>query len=356
MVMRDWLMKNINICNMKKIFYFIFLLSVMSCNDDETINDRNYDPMDLYGEWLFYDGTNKFSAVHMIIDNNAKLKLDVYANYETSGEPWRTAVGSWFYSSRTKHMKTTSLYEAQEVSIDKSYDIMNVDNCTLKMLDTDTHSFVTYHRVINTYNKFMSETFRIENYPDGFSPSEYISLNEKIVTVSADGLIMTKTPGQTFVVAKDGERKVAVKIIVETNVKEHAAEVNQDNLNIWLKYGIPDSKNMKGFDNGITAYWYFNPESEPFLKQLKFNIDQKTNTVTCIEAIYNSNVALENDCNYIKYIYNYCIVNNSKRYVEKSFSTFGESLYFVQIYNNGIAFVSTQYFLTHGYYNGTGNQ
>ena len=174
---------------MKKIIYFICLLTVISCNDDDIINDRNYDPMDLYGEWLFYDGTNKFSAVHMIIDNNAKLKMDVYANYETSGEPWGTAVGSWFYSSRTKHMKTTALYEAQDASQDKSYDIMNVDNCTLKMLDTDTHSFVTYHRVINTYNKFMSETFRIENYPDGFSPNEFISLNPHVAKVDANGNI-----------------------------------------------------------------------------------------------------------------------------------------------------------------------
>lgn len=341
---------------MKKIIYFICLLTVISCNDDDIINDRNFDPMDLHGEWLFYDGTNKFSAVHMIIYNNAKLKLDVYADYETCGEPWRTAVGSWFFSSRTKHMKTTALYEAQEVSLDKSYDIMNVDNCTLKMLDTETHSFVTYHRVINTYNKFMSETFRIENYPDGFSPSEFISLNEKIATVSPDGLITAKTPGHTFIVASDGERKVAVKIIVETLIRVHAAEVNQDNLSIWLKYGIPDSKNIKYYDNGITAYCYFNPESDPFLDLLRFNIDNKTNTVTCIEAIYNSDIALQNDINYIKNIYNYCIFNYYERYVEKSFLTFDESLYFVQIYSNGVAFVSTQYFLTHGYYNGTGDQ
>ena len=210
--------------------------------------------------------------------------------------------------------------------------------------------------IVNTYTKFMSETFRIENYPEGFSPSEYISLNEKIVTVSPDGLIKAKTPGETFIVASDGERKVAVKIIVYTKVKEHAAEVNQDNLSIWVKYGIPDSNNIKGFDNGINAYWYNNPESEPFLSQLKFNIDKKTNTVTCIEAIYNSDIALENDCNYIKYIYNYSIINNAKRYVEKGLSTFNESLYFVQIYNNGIAYVSTQYFMSHGFYNGTGNQ
>ena len=341
---------------MKKILYFICLLTVMSCNDDDIISDRNFDPMNLYGEWLFYDGANKFSAVHMIIDNNAKLKLDVYADYETYGEPWRTAVGSWFYSSSTKHMKTTALYEVTQESLDKSYDIKNVDDCTLEMLDMYTHSYVTYHRVINTYTKFMSETFRIENYPEGFSPSEYISLNEKIVTVSPDGLIKAKTPGETFIVASDGERKVAVKIIVYTKVKEHAAEVNQDNLSIWVKYGIPDSNNIKGFDNGINAYWYNNPESEPFLSQLKFNIDKKTNTVTCIEAIYNSDIALENDCNYIKYIYNYSIINNAKRYVEKGLSTFNESLYFVQIYNNGIAYVSTQYFMSHGFYNGTGNQ
>ena len=61
--------------------------------------------MNLYGEWLFYDGTNKFSAVHMIIDNNAKLKLDVYANYETSGEPWRTAKGTDFVHTVPPHIQ-----------------------------------------------------------------------------------------------------------------------------------------------------------------------------------------------------------------------------------------------------------
>lgn len=222
---------------MKKIIYFICLLSVMSCNDDDIINDRNFDPMNLYGEWLFYDGTNKFSAVHMIIDNNAKLKLDVYDDYENYGEPWRTAVGSWFYSSRTKHMKTTALYEAQEISIDKSYDIMNVDNCTLKMLDTDTHSFVTYHRVINTYTKFMSETFRIENYPDGFSPSEFISLNPHVAKVDANGNITTVGIGTTFVIAKCDGFETAVKVVVRNGVKEHSAEVNQSIDDIVKKYG-----------------------------------------------------------------------------------------------------------------------
>ena len=343
---------------MKKIIYFICLLSVLSCNDDDIINDRNYDPMNLYGEWLFYDGTNKFSAVHMIIDNNAKLKLDVYANYETSGEPWRTAVGSWFYSSRTKHMKTTSLYEAQQVSIDKSYDIMNVDNCTLKMLDTYTHSFVTYHRVINTYNKFMSETFRIENYPDGFSPNEFISLNPNVAKVDANGNITTVGIGTTFVIAKCDGFETAVKVVVRNGVKEHLAEVNQSIDDIIKKYGDDyvgpyDSPNSES-GNFLQVIYYKNPELEPYVEELQYHYDPTSRVITSIDLLYNaSNLAMNNDTQYIldSNTYNEYIVNGTKRYVYKEYGDFWDSEVYMQFFSNGIRYGSTNFLKCFGYVN-----
>ena len=330
----------------------------MSCNDDDIISDRNFDPMNLYGEWLFYDGTNKFSAVHMIIDNNAKLKLDVYANYETSGEPWRTAVGSWFYSSRTKHMKTTSLYEAQQVSIDKSYDIMNVDNCTLKMLDTDTHSFVTYHRVINTYNKFMSETFRIENYPDGFSPDEFISLNPHVAKVDANGNITTVGIGTTFVIAKCDGFETAVKVVVKNGVKEHLAEVNQSIDDIIKKYGDDyvgpyDSPNSES-GNFLQVIYYNNPELEPYVEELQYHYDPTSHVITSIDLVYiASDLAINNDTQYIldSITYNEYIVNGTKRYVYKGYGDFWDSEVYIQFFSNGIRYGSTNFLKCVGYVN-----
>ena len=344
---------------MKKIIYFICLLSVLSCNDDDIISDRNFDPMNLYGEWLFYDGTNKFSAVHMIIDNNAKLKLDVYANYETSGEPWRTAVGSWFYSSRTKHMKTTALYEAQEVSIDKSYDIMNVDNCTLKMLDTDTHSFVTYHRVINTYNKFMSETFRIENYPDGFSPNEFVSLNPHVAKVDANGNITTVGIGTTFVIAKCDGFETAVKVVVRNGVKEHSAEVNQSIDDIIKKYGDdyygPYHNANSESGNFLQAIYYEYPELEPYVEQLQYHYDPTSRAITCIDVYYplESVSALINDTQYIldSNTYNEHIVNGTKRYVYKGYGDFWDSEVYIQCFSNCIRYGSTNFLKCLGYVN-----
>ena len=343
---------------MKKIIYFICLLTVISCNDDDIINDRNFDPMNLYGEWLFYDGTNKFSAVHMIIDNNAKLKLDVYANYETSGEPWRTAVGSWFYSSRTKHMKTTALYEAQEVSIDKSYEIMNVDNCTLKMLDTDTHGFVTYHRVINTYTKFMSETFRIENYPDGFSPSEFISLNPNVAKVDANGNITTVGIGTTFVIAKCDGFETAVKVVVRNGVKEHLAEVNQSIDDIIKKYGDDyvgpyDSPNSES-GNFLQVIYYKNPELEPYVAELQYHYDPTSRVITSIDLVYNaSDLAMNNDQQYIynSNTYNEYIVNGTKRYVYKEYGDFWDSEVYIQLFPIGIRYGSTNFLKCFEYVN-----
>ena len=331
----------------------------MSCNDDDIISDRNFDPMNLYGEWLFYDGTNKFSAVHMIIDNNAKLKLDVYANYETSGEPWRTAVGSWFYSSRTKHMKTTSLYEAQEVSIDKSYDIMNVDNCTLKMLDTYTHSFVTYHRVINTYNKFMSETFRIENYPDGFSPKEFISLNPNVAKVDANGNITTVGIGTTFVIAKCDGFETAVKVVVRNGVKEHSAEVNQSIDDIIKKYGDdyvgPYLSDFFFFGNFLQLIYYEYPELEPYVKQLQYHYDPTSGAITCIDVYYplESVSALINDTQYIldSNMYNEYGINGTKRYVYKEYGDFWDSEVYIQLFPIGIRYGSTNFLKCLGYVN-----
>lgn len=342
---------------MKKIIYFICLLSVMSCNDDDIINDRNFDPMNLYGEWLFYDGTNKFSAVHMIIDNNAKLKLDVYDDYENYGEPWRTAVGSWFYSSRTKHMKTTALYEAQEISIDKSYDIMNVDNCTLKMLDTDTHSFVTYHRVINTYTKFMSETFRIENYPDGFSPSEFISLNPHVAKVDANGNITTVGIGTTFVIAKCNGFETAVRVVVRNGVKEHSAEVNGSIYNIVKKYG----ENYKGpyigpyYESGnfLYAILYEYPDSEPYVAELQYHYDPSSGAITSIDLIYASELAMNNDTKYIRdpNTYNEYRINGTKRYVYKEYGDFWNSEVYLEPQTNGMRYASTNFLKCFGFIN-----
>ena len=341
---------------MKKIIYFICLLSVMSCNDDDIINDRNFDPMNLYGEWLFYDGTNKFSAVHMIIDNNAKLKLDVYAYYETYGEPWRTAKGTWFYSSRTKHMKLSKTYEELGISYDKSYDIMHVDNCTLKMLDTETHGFVTYHRVINTYNKFMSETFRIENYPDGFSPNEFISLNPHVAKVDANGNITTVGIGTTFVIAKCDGFETAVKVVVRNGVKEHLAEVNQSIDDIIKKYGDDyvgpyDSPNSES-GNFLQVIFYKNPELEPYVEELQYHYDPTSRVITSIDLVYNaSDLALNNDTQYIldSNTYNEYIVNGTKRYVYKEYDDFWDSEVYIQFFSNGIIYGSTNFLKCFGY-------
>ena len=58
------------------------------------------------------DGQTIF-AKEFTVTVNTGLEIESDDDYENYGEPWRTAVGSWFYSSRTKHMKTTALYEAQ---------------------------------------------------------------------------------------------------------------------------------------------------------------------------------------------------------------------------------------------------
>lgn len=183
-----------------------------------------------------------------------------------------------------------------------------------------------------------------------FTPSEYQVLNNNVATVDESGCVTACGIGSTFVVAKDGDKRVAMKITVTSLVDVHAAEVYESVDDVLEKYGNPDVQ--ADLANNSAGILYKKPSFEPTASAIEFDYDKTSRKVTKIMVKYNSQDSFETDKKYIvDHFYAvdlgdiyYCDQEDilaSKVHILPFLSTDG---------NYYITYGSSTYFFTYGHY------
>ena len=337
---------------------------LVSCSDNDDIEQDRISNSSLFGEWLFYDGMDNNadelpdlnSAMVLVLNNDYSFEHIVYKHpYEVTEEPYSMASGDWDFQPSTSLLTTKS--KTEDLSIhNPTYYIEKVYECELYLVNTKLKATDRYRRILTTYTKFMDETFKADEF-SYYSPQSYISLNPNVAKVDANGNITTVGIGTTFVIAKCDGFETAVKVVVRNGVKEHSAEVNGSIYDIIKKYG----ENYKGpyigpyYESGnfLYAILYEYPESEPYVAELQYHYDPTSGAITSIDLIYASDSAMNNDTKYIRdsNTYNEYIVNGTKRYVYKEYGDFWDSDVYIKPLNNGMRYGSTNFLKSFGFVN-----
>ena len=337
---------------------------LVSCSDNDDIQQDRISNSDLFGEWLFYDGMDNNndgmpdlnSAMVLVLNNDYSFEYIVYKHpNEVTEEPYSMASGDWNFQPSTSLLNTVG--ETIDSFIHhRTYYVEKVDAYELHVVNSKLNTTDRYRRILNTYTKFMDDTFKAEAFTN-YSPQSYFSLNPNIAKVDANGNITTVGIGTTFIIAKCDGFETAVKVVVRNGVKEHSAEVNQSIDDIIKKYGDdyygPYYNANSESGNFLQAIYYEYPESEPYVAELQYHYDPTSHAITSIDLIYASDLAMNNDQQYIynSNTYNEYIVNGTKRYVYKEYGDFWDSDVYIEPLNNGMRYGSTNFLKSFGFVN-----
>ena len=337
---------------------------LVSCSDNDDIEKERFSNSALFGEWLFYDGMDNNndgmpdlnSAIVLELNKDYSFEYYVYNKpYEMNESDWM-ASGNWDFQQSTSLLNTlgNTAIEDSIYSFYHTYYVNKVYECELYVMNILLKAIDRYRRILTTYTKFMDDTFKADVF-SYYSPQSYISLNPNVAKVDANGNITTVGIGTTFVIAKCDGFETAVKVVVRNGVKEHSAEVNQSIDDIIKKYGDdyygPYYNANSESGNFLQAIYYEYPESEPYVAELQYHYDPTSHAITSIDLIYASDLAMNNDQQYIynSNTYNEYIVNGTKRYVYKEYGDFCDSEVYIQFFSNGIRYGSTNFLKCLGY-------
>ena len=339
---------------------------LVSCSDNDDIQQDRISNSDLFGEWLFYDGMDNNndgmpdlnSAMVLVLNNDYSFEYIVYKHpNEVTEEPYSMASGDWNFQPSTSLLNTVG--ETIDSFIHhRTYYVEKVDAYELHVVNSKLNTTDRYRRILTTYTKFMDDTFKAEAFTN-YSPQSYFSLNPNIAKVDANGNITTVGIGTTFIIAKCDGFETAVKVVVRNGVKEHSAEVNQSIDDIIKKYGDdyvgPYLSDFFESGNFLQLIYYEYPELEPYVKQLQYHYDPTSRAITCIDVYYplESVSALINDTQYIldSNMYNEYGINGTKRYVYKEYGDFWDSEVYIQLFPIGIRYGSTNFLKCFEYVN-----
>lgn len=339
---------------MKKYLSILLLaFALIGCNGNDSYSEANYNANDIIGEWLLVEGQNKTYAMDIIFNTNSMMEMYVFKNPSDENFLVRFGSGVWTYSREAHNLETRGLYNGEKQEVTRFYNVSHADSYTLLMYDKLLKSSDTYIRVAKTYNLFMLDKQNIADLPAGFHAQKYETLNEDVAAVDENGVITGTGIGTTFILARDGDKTVAVKVNIESGVNLHAKEVNSNIETIIEKHGNYDYKS--DLSNGLYVISYINPADEPCASVVFYHYEPYSGSIVCVEVVYDSNKALKSDQTYLGSHYNYLNLPKATLYVDMNITDFFDSSYFIMEMTNGLRYASTGYLKTYRYLNAWGN-
>lgn len=339
---------------MKKYLLLLISIFFIGCNNDDFKNETPYNATDIIGEWLFYEDINKSYTIDLSLNENSTMETYIYRYPSTSNIIAEAGSGVWTYSRNTKNIESRATYLSDLQIKTNNYTVEYANAYSLKIYDKQLHSHDTYIRVTNSYDLFMDDKLYIKDILANFNASEYESINSNIASVNNDGIVSCNSIGTTFIIAKDGDKKLAIKVNINNGISRHTSEINTNISSIIKKYGNNYiQKNQEEIGFGLSIIAYMNPESEPCVTELQYHYEPYSGSIVCIETIYCSEKALYNDSNYLKAYYNYDTHSSVTLYYPFS-TSFYDSEYYIMPLTNGIRYGSTNFLNRYHYVNAWG--
>lgn len=268
---------------MRKIALYIFgIVAFMSCSDDNDSqgNAAMVDISLIYGEWVAPDASKDYYSFLSLSDSRA-AEFSIIQKQLSNGSIYAEDKGSW------------NIYDVRSLSIlmrnylHLNFDIIEVNNDMMQLRNVKYNTIDTFYHIVETIEISAGQDAEIQFLKNGnASFTEISSSNEKVVTVSDNGILKGHQGGIAFVSMVSGNRILFVKVIVKSRVDRFAEETHNTIDEIWEKYGDPDLSGQ--LSEKVFAYAYNSSLKDSELQTVQYNFDLETSDIIRIITVYKS--------------------------------------------------------------------
>jgi hypothetical protein len=279
---------------MNKIaLYILGVVAFMSCNDDNDShsNDATIDISLIYGEWVAPDAAKEYFSILNLRDSKAAFFSIIQPQLGNSSI-YTEDKGNWaIYDTKTLSISLLN-YNAL------NFDIVEVNNDMMRLRDVKYNTMVTFYHVVETIEMAAgqdAEILFLKSRNANFS--EIASTNEKVVTVSDNGIVKAHQGGVAFVSIVSNENTVFAKFIVKSRVDRFAEETHNTIKEILDKYGDPDLAGQ--LSEKVYGIAYNSSLKDSEIQYVEYDFDIETLEIIRIITIYNSKDAHDGDWEYL---------------------------------------------------------
>lgn len=286
---------------MKKIIYMLLMaVCFTACSDDDDMTRETFTSDVFDGEWLLFDEDEPLSASEIsFAAKGYSYKCTTYTDLDGIPTVDNKYYGSYSYIKKTNSLRVSALSEISGWLRTYDFEVKSVNNNSMLLVNKSFNSYDTYYRIVKKATLYADDVTGNSYLSDaGFYADEYVSLNDRIATVDGSGNITATGYGTTFVIAKSGEEKIAVKVTVESMAETYSNLIyNSTYEDIIAMFGEPDK--IATASETSAAILYDNPTFDHGLKKMQINIDLQTERVTRILTLYSSTTAYNSDAAFV---------------------------------------------------------
>lgn len=234
----------------------LFLLVLLGCLSFISCEDDNDGPQySITGEWFLdeSDGNQTKRTIKEFTSDGQYHGSQYIVGAETNIR--EIADGIYTYKNNTINAVFSTPYDARHYS--ESYKVISADKYSLSIRVENTGNSGVMHRVVDTYDIKLGEKRNCIVNDPAFNAVAYMSYDENIAFVDADGVVCGMKRGITYVkiVSSEGEAIIRIKVsdadnLMEDYVKYIYAPIDQvykDFGNNYLQYQL---------NSGLTVVQY----------------------------------------------------------------------------------------------------
>ena len=288
---------------MKQFIYLMFVaMAFVACSDDDYVKPT-FTSSSIDGDWLMYDESGASAMEMSLTSKGFSYAATTYINLRQGQEVYDNLYGYYAFITSNQSLRIQINSERNEMINTNDFSVQNVDDFTLSLYNKKLCCDDVYCRIVAKHETIVGKTISNDYLSSvGFSATEFDALDESVVIVDASGNITTKGVGTTFVIAKNGDKKIAVKVVVVTQVENYVSYIYQSTIDdIIMSYGQPDVEGA--ITDASSGILYKQPSFDPNLESIQFNYDNTSRLVTRILTVYKDETTFCNDYIFIDNTY-----------------------------------------------------
>ena len=327
----------------------LFMPLFVACSDDDKEIKINYDIDVIDGDWLQYNSGEATATEATFSIKGYTYNGIIYATQGNACTQADTQEGFFAFNHDTQYLRFSIMSEKTGNLKIRAFALQSASDCNISLLNVEFNTIEEYSRIVSKHEVEVGDV--IDNSyvaKAGLSGAEFTSLNPSTASVDSEGNITALATGVTFVLAKAGDKQVAVKIDVKSKAWVYASYIGQTIDNVLNIFGSPD---VEGSTSETTdAVLYLSPANDLNLSHIQFQYDKTTLEIVRILSIYIDKNNFDAEADYIakNYIWNDNLglyLDTDNLHTSKiNISPFeSEGSYYIH-------YGSTQYLLENGHY------
>lgn len=276
----------------------LFMPLFVACSDNDKEVKIKYDIDVIDGDWLQYNSGETTATEATFRIKGYTYNGIIYSTQGNSCTPKDSQEGFFGFNHDNQHLRFNILSEQTGNMKNAVFALETASDCNMILLNVEFNTIEEYSRIVSKHEVEVGDVINNSYVAKaGLNGAEFISLNPSTASVDSEGNITAVATGITFVLAKAGDKQVAVKIDVMAKSVVYASYIGQPIDNILEIYGNFD---VTGATSETTkAVLYQNPASDENLSAIQFQYDTTTLEVVRVLMAYSNKNAYIAEAAYI---------------------------------------------------------